>query len=44
MAFNLNLSVGDPINLMTSTFISTPLGSLPKQENFKVARIFTTGF
>ncbi len=44
MAFNLNLSVGDPINLMTSTFISTPLGSLPKQENFKVAGIFTTGF
>jgi len=29
---------------MSSSFISTPLGSLPKQENFKVAGIFNTGF
>ena len=29
---------------MSSAFVSTPLGSLPKQENFKVAGIFTTGF
>ena len=44
MAFNLNLKVGDNLNLMSSTFISTPLGSLPKQENFKVAGVFNTGF
>ena len=44
MAFNLNLKVGDNLNLMSSAFISTPLGSLPKQENFKVAGVFNTGF
>ncbi len=44
MAFNLNLKVGDNLNLMSSAFVSTPLGSLPKQENFKVAGIFSTGF
>ena len=38
MAFNLDLKVGDNLNLMSSAFISTPLGSLPKQENFKIAR------
>ena len=44
MAFNLDLKVGDNLNLMSSAFISTPLGSLPKQENFKIAGIFNTGF
>ena len=44
MAFNLNLKIGDTINLMSSAFVSTPLGSLPKQENFKVTGIFNTGF
>ena len=29
---------------MSSAFVATPLGSLPKQENFKVAGIFNTGF
>ena len=29
---------------MSSAFVTTPLGSLPKQENFKVAGIFNTGF
>ena len=29
---------------MSSAFISTPFGSLPKQENFKVAGVFSTGF
>ena len=44
LAFNLNLKMGDSINLMTSSFVGTPLGNLPKQENFKIAGIFTTGF
>ena len=44
LAFNLNLKMGDSINLMTSSFVGTPLGNLPKQENFKVTGIFTTGF
>ena len=44
LAYNLNLKVGDTLSLMSSTFISTPLGSLPKQESFRVAGIFNTGF
>ena len=44
LAFNLNLKKGDSISLMSSAFVSTPLGSLPKQENFKIAGIFNTGF
>jgi lipoprotein-releasing system permease protein len=44
LAYNLNLKLGDHINLMSSAFVATPLGSLPKQENFKIAGIFNTGF
>ena len=44
LAFNLDLNVGDRINLMSSAFVATPLGSLPKQENFNIAGIFNTGF
>ena len=29
---------------MSSVFVSTPLGNLPKQENFYVAGIYNTGF
>mgnify|MGYP001241470474 CR=1 FL=1 len=29
---------------MSSAFVATPLGSLPKQETFKIAGIFNTGF
>ena len=44
LAFNLNLKEGDTLSLMSSAFVATPLGTLPKQENFKVAGIFNTGF
>ena len=44
LAFNLNLKIGDSISLMSSAFVTTPLGSLPKQERFTVAGIFNTGF
>ena len=44
LAFDLGLKKGDTLNLMSSAFVTTPLGSLPKQENFKVAGIFNTGF
>ena len=44
LAFNLNLKEGDALNLMSSAFVTTPLGSLPKQENFIVAGTFNTGF
>ena len=44
LAFNLDLKQGDRLSLMSSAFVSTPIGSLPKQENFKIAGIFNTEF
>ena len=44
LAYNLNLNVGDKINLVSSSFISTPFGSIPKQENFNISGIFDSGF
>ena len=44
LAYNLNLKVGDKINLMSSAFVATPFGGLPKQENFTIGGIFNTGF
>ncbi len=44
LAFNLNLKEGDNLSLMSSAFVMTPFGSLPKQENYQVAGIFNTGF
>ena len=35
LSFNFNLEIGDTINLMTSSFVGTPLGNLPKQEILK---------
>ena len=44
LAYNLDLKEGDKITLMSSAFVATPLGSLPKQESFSIAGTFTTGF
>ncbi len=44
LAFNLDLEVGDKINLMSSAFINTPFGGFPKQEALIIAGIFRTGF
>ena len=44
LAFNLNLKVGDKINLTSSAFIATPFGGLPKQETLTISGIFNTGF
>ena len=44
LAYNLNLKEGDKITLMSSAFVATPLGSLPKQESFSIAGTFATGF
>ena len=44
LAFSLGLSIGDNINITSSTFLSTPLGGLPKQENYKISGIFNSGF
>jgi lipoprotein-releasing system permease protein len=44
LAFNLDLKVGDKINLTSSAFIATPFGGLPKQETLTISGIFNTGF
>ncbi len=44
LAFNLKLKEGDKLSLMSSAFVTTPIGSLPKQENFEIAGIFNTKF
>ena len=44
LSFNLDLKVGDKINLMSSAFVATPFGGLPKQETLTIAGVFNTGF
>ncbi len=44
LAFNLNLEIGDKVNIISSSFISTPFGNVPKQENFIIAGFFNSGF
>ena len=44
LAIDLNLQSGDKINLLSSSFISTPFGGLPKQETYVVKGIFSSGF
>jgi len=43
LSFNLNLSVGDKISIMSPSGIETIIGSLPKQETFIVSSIFDSG-
>ena len=44
LAMELNLAVGDKINLLSSAYISTPFGGLPKQETYSIEGIFSSGF
>ena len=44
LAIELNLAVGDKINILSSAYISTPFGGLPKQETYFIAGIFSSGF
>jgi lipoprotein-releasing system permease protein len=44
LAIDLNLQAGDKINLLSSSFISTPFGGLPKQETYILKGIFSSGF
>ena len=44
LAFNLDLDIGDKINLMSSAFVATPFGGVPKQETLIISGIFNTGF
>ena len=44
LAYNLELTIGDKVNILSSSFIQTPFGSIPKQENFIISGIFNSGF
>ncbi len=43
LAIELGVVVGDQINLMSSTSVLTPLGSIPKQSSYKIAAVFSSG-
>ncbi len=43
LSFNLNVDIGDSITIMSPAGIQTLVGTLPKQENFKVVSIFDSG-
>jgi lipoprotein-releasing system permease protein len=43
LSFNLGLSVGDKVSIMSSSGIETIIGSLPKQEIFNISSIFESG-
>jgi lipoprotein-releasing system permease protein len=43
LSFNLGLSVGDRISIMSPVGIETIIGSLPKQETFIISSIFDSG-
>ncbi len=44
LAFDLGLNIGDKINITSSAFVKTPVGSIPKQDNYLIAGIFNSGF
>ena len=44
LAMELNLAVDDNISLLSSAYISTPFGGLPKQETYTIVGIFSSGF
>ena len=44
LAYNLNLELGDKINILSSSFTDTPFGSIPKQDSFVIAGFFNSGF
>jgi len=43
LSFNLGLSVGDRVSIMSPVGIETIIGSLPKQETFTIMSIFDSG-
>ena len=43
MSFNLNVDIGDTISIMSPVGVQTLVGSLPKQESFKIISIFDSG-
>ena len=43
LSFNLNVDIGDTISIMSPSGVQTLVGSLPKQESFKITSIFDSG-
>ena len=43
LSFNLGLSLGDKVSIMSPVGIKTIIGSLPKQETFIISSIFDSG-
>ena len=43
LSFILNVDIGDTISIMSSSGVQTLIGSLPKQESFKIISIFDSG-
>jgi lipoprotein-releasing system permease protein len=44
LALDLDAKIDDKINILSSSMIDTPLGSIPKQELFIIKGIFHSGF
>ena len=44
LAIILGVTVGDKVNILSPTFLNTPLGGIPKQDNFKISGVFSSGF
>ncbi len=43
LSFNLNVDIGDSLTIMSPSGVQTLVGSLPKQESFKIISIFDSG-
>ena len=43
LAIELDVVVGDKINIMSSSLITTPLGIIPKQAVYTVSAVFSSG-
>ena len=43
LAIELNVVVGDKINIMSSSLVSTPFGTVPKQSPYTVGAVFSSG-
>ena len=43
LAVELGVVVGDKINIMSSSLIATPLGTIPKQSTYIISAVFSSG-
>ena len=44
LGYDLDLKIGDKLNLVFSSFEETLIGSLPKQKTFKISSFYNSGF